>query len=180
MIISSRSVAGSFLSTSYSPVALNCMPARSSVVLDACQLVISGWYPSVVSSRLVSDMLPPVISCQIMLLVSAVPVHVFQISSLTWHQLAPSSRLLSVSFQVVSVQLPLSDRPPFRTDSVPRRTCSPGAWPIRLGLLRSVGLCECAAWFSLSDTVVPYQLIFASWYISVRWIYAFYKAVAWL
>ena len=34
------------------------MPARSSVVLDACQLVISGWYPPVVSSRLVSDMLP--------------------------------------------------------------------------------------------------------------------------
>ena len=57
MIISSRSVAGSFLSTSYSPVALNCIPARSSVVLDACQLVIRGWSPPVASSRSVPDLL---------------------------------------------------------------------------------------------------------------------------
>ena len=58
IIVSSRSVTGSFLSTSSGPAALTCIPARlSSVMLVTCRSVTLSWYPHVASSRSIVDLL---------------------------------------------------------------------------------------------------------------------------
>ena len=57
IIVSSRSVTGSFISTPSGPAALTCIPARlSSVIVVTCRSVTLPWYLHVASFRSIVDL----------------------------------------------------------------------------------------------------------------------------